>query len=67
MKPESISDVTTTNRTALQNAIPPATTCSTPWAGKDGKMYRSFRYWLIEGWSQSFLQVQVGQNWQTLY
>lgn len=56
-----------TNRTALQNAIAPATTCSTPWAGKDEKMYRSFRYWINEGWSQSFLQVQVGHNWQTIY
>lgn len=53
--------------TATANAIAPKTTISAQWTGKDGKQYREISYWLTEGWSAGFLQVQIGENWQTLY
>lgn len=56
-----------TNRTALENAIAPAINITGTWTGNDGKTYRSFRYWLNEGWSQSFMQVQEITGWVTLY
>ena len=56
-----------TNRTALENAIAPAINITGTWTGNDGKTYRSFRYWLNEGWSQSFVQVQEITGWVTLY
>ena len=55
------------NRTALENAIAPAIKITGTWTGNDGKTYRSFRYWLNEGWSQSFMQVQEITGWVTLY
>jgi hypothetical protein len=54
-------------RTALENAIAPAIDITGQWTGQDGKSYRSFRYWLNEGWSQSFMQVQESFGWVTLY
>ncbi len=56
-----------TNRAALENAIAPAINITGTWTGNDGKTYRSFRYWLNEGWSQSFMQVQEITGWVTLY
>jgi len=31
---------------------------STPWIGKDGKMYRNIKFWTGNGWSEERLQVQ---------
>jgi hypothetical protein len=62
-----ITRMSNTNRTALENAIAPAINITGTWTGNDGKTYRSFRYWLNEGWSQSFMQVQEITGWVTLY
>jgi hypothetical protein len=51
---------------ATQNAAAPKIQIEMEWTGKDGQ-YRSFRYWMTEGWSQSFMQVNKGNGWVTLY
>lgn len=54
--------------TATANAITPKVQIENEWTGKDGRKFRSFRYWMNEGWSQSFLQefTEV-TGWRTLY
>jgi hypothetical protein len=36
---------------------------SNEWTGKDGKTYRSVRFWITDGWSNSFLQVKRSDGW----
>lgn len=36
------------------------------WHG-NGHKFRSVRFWITEGWSNSFLQKWNGQTWVTLY
>ena len=55
------------NKTALENAISPTLDITGSWVGKDGKNYRTYRYWLNEGWSQSFMQVQEAWGWTPAY
>jgi len=52
---------------ATANAIAPKCRISAEWIGKDGNQYRTFSYWLTEGWSSDFIQVCDGGSWQTLY
>jgi hypothetical protein len=54
-------------KTATKNAVSPEITIDMEWAGRDGNKYRSFRYWMTEGWSQSFMQVNKGYGWVTAY
>ena len=51
---------------ATQNAVSPKIEIETEWVNQSGQ-YRTFRVWLTEGWSQSFLQVNKGAGWVTLY
>ena len=35
-----------------------STIVSEPWTGKDGRLYRSVKYWVGAGYTAGFLQVQ---------
>lgn len=50
---------------ATQAAATPVISIISEWSGKDGQ-YRTFRYWMTEGWSNSVMQVNRGNGWVTL-
>lgn len=33
------------------------------WVGKDGKNYRTVKFWVTEGWTAGFMQVNDNGNW----
>jgi len=52
---------------ATANAITLKHRISAEWTGNDGNQYRTFSYWMAEGWSNDFIQVCNNGSWQTLY
>jgi len=36
---------------------------SDSWIGKDGREYRSIKFWVGAGWTAGFLQVCIGGQW----
>jgi len=53
-------------KTATENAVNPTIEYSEVW-NKNNELYRTFKIWMTEGWSKSFLQQFVGGGWKTLY
>jgi hypothetical protein len=49
---------------ATENAANPKINIEMEWTAK-GSQWRSFRIWMHEGWSQSFLQKLTPQGWAT--